>query len=212
MSQQMMFPESEGQSSQQDAEQYKPYYWSSTPLNSKSNKTGDMPKNEHPSTFEETIPPYSYPAQGMAIPPSQTYTASGKQTGQAQQRHAKRQQFSPDGDAFEYGYRPYQNRASYNYAAQQVPPWARPQRHNGSGLRWLVLIVLGAVFLHPLLWLVGHLLAALGILIGVTIFALLLPLIFVLVLAGFAAMFVLGTLSVLGFGARRRRYRGGPWW
>lgn len=211
MSQHMMFPESEGQQSQQDAEQYKPYYWSSTPPNAASSKTGDMPKNEHPSTFEDTIPPYSYPAQGMAAP---HYIEADKQTGQTRQQHAKRQQFSPDGDAFEYGYRPYQNQARYNYAAQQVPPWARPQQHNGRGLRWLVFIILGIVFLQPVLWIVGHLLAVLGILIGVTIFALLLPIIFVLMLAGFVAIFVFGALSVLGINGRRRgwRYRRGPWW
>ncbi len=212
MSQHMMFPESEGQQPQQDAEQYKPYYWSSTPENGKSGKTGDIPKNEHPSTFEDTIPPYSYPAQ--VAPQPQAYTEASKQARQTRQQHTKRQQFSPDGDAFEYGYRPYQNRASYDYAAQQVPHWARPQQHNGRGLRWLVFIILGIVFLQPVLWLVGHLLAVLGILIGVTIFALLLPIIFVLVLAGFIAIFVFGALSALGIGGRRRGqgYRRGPWW
>lgn len=214
MSQHMMFPESEGQQPQPDAEHYKPYYWSSAPENGKSGKTGDMPKNEHPSTFEDTIPPYSYPAQGMAAPQSQAYTEAGKQTGQTRQQHIKRQQFSPDGDALEYGYRPYQHQAGYNYAAQQVPPWARPQQHNGRGLRWLVFIILGIVFLPPVLWLVGHLLAVLGILIGVTIFALLIPIIFVLVLGGFIAIFVFGALSMLGIGGRRRGwgYRRGPWW
>jgi hypothetical protein len=220
MSKQAMFPESEGQQPEEEAEVYKPYYWSTRPVSGKSGKTGDIPKNEHPSTFEDTIPPYSYPAQ-EPMPPVQEQPYAEPVKRQQQQRQ---QPFSPDGDAFEHGYRPYMG--NYNqgkYTAQQVPPWARPQPHNHSVLRWLPLLILGLIFIRPLLFIITHLLAVVGIFVGVAALAILVPIIFVLILAGIISIIVLIVLSSLGIPVWRRRpwggyrrgyWRGpwGPWW
>src|SRR5215469_15507477 len=73
MSQQQLMPEPEssqashktqgkGKQSLFSAEiEVRPYNW---PQRSRSS---DLPKSDHPSTFEESLLPYSYPAQDQAI-------------------------------------------------------------------------------------------------------------------------------------------------
>ncbi len=129
----------------------RPYYWSTKP------NTGNIPKNEHPANFEDSvtnlppIPPYSYqaqdrPVQGAYIPPSSVQ----------QKQQPRYNNLSPDGDAMEHGYRPY---GSYN---SQVPPWARPQHGNKAG-RTILLVVLGFMLIKPLLVLLGALLVFIGV-------------------------------------------------
>lgn len=228
MSQQEMYPQSQGQEQAHDSDveiQAQPYYWSTQPKT-----TGDMPKNEHPSTFEDSIPPYSYPAQDSVqqpyTPPSEPYTEQfgqklreeqPKSTGQ-QQGQAQKQQFSPDGDAFEYGYRPYRQPRSY-----QASPWARPQRSasNRKAFRWMILIGCAFFFYKPILFILAHLLTGIGILFGLAAFAILLPIIIILVLLGVFSVMALIVLSALGvpirpgrmwgqwrrYNGRRRRWR-----
>ena len=121
-------------------------------------------KEEHPSTFEESIPPHSYRAQDSASQRSYdpAYTAHPHETDM-RARRSRRWRFSPDGDALENGYRPYQQRQRMYY---QPPMWARPQQHSGLRLlRWLALVVLAILLIKPLLILLGALfLAGLGIL------------------------------------------------
>ena len=62
MNQQEFFSEGQDQQPLESEIQAQPYYWSTRP----KAKTGDVPKNEHPSTYEESIPPYSYRAQESA--------------------------------------------------------------------------------------------------------------------------------------------------
>ncbi len=125
----------------------RPYYWSTKP------NTGNIPKNEHPANFEDSvadlppIPPYSYQAQDRPAQGSYTTTPP-----QQKQRHT----FGPDGDAMEHGYRPY---GSYN---RQVPPWARPQRGNNAG-RVILFVILGFMLIKPLLWVLGGLLLFVGV-------------------------------------------------
>ena len=62
MSQQEFFSGSQGKNErelnhEEDAELYE------QPYKAKPSKTRDMPKSEHPSTYEDSIPPYSYRAQ-----------------------------------------------------------------------------------------------------------------------------------------------------
>lgn len=119
----------------------RPYYWSTKP------NTGNMPKNEHPANFEDSvsaIPAYSYQAQDRP--------AQGTYTNTPPQRHT----FSPDGDAMEHGYKPY---GSYN---MQVPPWARPQHGNKSG-RIILFVIIGFLLIKPLLILLGALLLFVGV-------------------------------------------------
>ena len=136
----------------------RPYYWSTRP------NTGNIPKNEHPANFEDSIaglppiPPYSYQAQDR--PTQGTYMNTPPQ----QQQQARRNNLSPDGDAMEHGYRPY---GSYQ---RQVPPWARPQRGNKAG-RVIIFVILGFMLLKPLLALLGFLLLAGVALVGLFVVA-----------------------------------------
>ncbi len=181
MSQQQLVPEPQDESttdSQENEEIYQHLY---------KPRSSDMPKEEHPSTFEETIPPYSYHAQDRITqsPADPAHSAHFHETN-ARQRQSRRQRFSPDGDALENGYRPHQQQ---QYS--RVPPWARPQpQRNSHVLRWLILIVIAIIFIKPLLALIGGLFIA-----GVTVLGLiiLIPVIVlgILIIAGFV-------LAVLG--------------
>ncbi|GAC1399726.1 MAG: hypothetical protein NVSMB49_10530 [Ktedonobacteraceae bacterium] len=172
----------------------RPYYWSTRP------NTGNIPKNEHPANFEDSIadmsliPPYNYQAQDR---PAQETTYATTPPLQAKQRsqQSQRQQFSPDGDAMEHGYRPY---GSYS---RQVPPWARPQGGNKAA-RLLLFVVLGFMLMKPLLWILGALLVFAGIAFAA-----------LLLLAGFVVISMLIVFAALGrplpFGIFRSRRR--PW-
>jgi hypothetical protein len=116
-----------------------------------------------------------------------------------------RQQFSPDGDAYEQGYRVH---SRYN-AWRTVPPWARPQPRMKSVVRLALLIILGLLLIKPLLILIGLLIA----IIGLTFLVVVLPVIFVL---GIVSI-ILIALRV-AFWQRRIHYRQnysrvwrGPW-
>ena len=134
----------------------RPYYWSTKP------NTGNIPKNEHPANFEDSvadlppIPPYSYQAQDR--PAQGAYT----NTPPLQQQQARHNTLSPDGDAMEHGYKPY---GSYH---SQVPPWARPQRGNKAG-RVIIFVILGFMLLKPLLAVLGFLLLAGVALVGLLV-------------------------------------------
>jgi hypothetical protein len=169
----------------------RPYYWSTQP------NTGNIPKNEHPANFEEsiaTMPPiplYSYKAQDRPSMQNNTDTPP-------QQLGRQRQQFSPDGDALEHGYQPYGN------YSRQVPPWARPQRGNHVG-RVIFLIIAGFLLIKPLLLLLGALLFAAGL------FFLLLLLAVFAVIALVIASVALGRPLLFGMFRKHgplRRWRG----
>ena len=170
----------------------RPYYWSTKP------NTGNIPKNEHPANFEDSIadlppiPPYSYqaqdrPAQGM-------YTNTPPQ----QQQQARYKNLGPDGDAMEHGYRPY---GSYH---SQVPPWARPQRGNKAG-RTIIFLIIGFMLIKPLLALLG----VLFLLAGVALAGL-------LVVVGFALVSILIVFGLMGrrppFGFFRSPRQGRRWY
>lgn len=218
MSQQEMYPQSQEGDSEIPAQ---PYYWSTAP---KTSKTGDMPKNEHPSTFERSIPPYSYQAQEAQQreqEPETRYAHTDKlgqgRMAQSKQEGARRQRrFSPDGDAFEQGYRPFPTGQQW----QQAPWWARPQRNNLGVFRWVILIGLAVLFAKPLLFILVLLLKGIGLLLGLAAFAILLPIMIVLVLAGVFSVMALIALSALGvpirprtvWGRWRSYRRGGSVW
>jgi hypothetical protein len=168
----------------------------------KTPKSGNVPKDEHPSTFEATIPPYSYRAQDAASRRAYdpAHTAHPHETDERARRD-RRRRFSPDGDALENGYRPYQQQQMYH----QVPSWARPQQHNGPHvLRWIVLIVLGIILVKPLLILMGALfLAGLGMLA----FIILVPLIVI-----GAVLVIALILTIFGLVLGRAVWRGGWRW
>lgn len=148
-----------------------------------------MPKEEHPSTFEETIPPYSYRAQDRVTQntPDPAHGAHFHETN-ARERQSRRRRFSPDGDSLENGYRPYQQQQS-----SQVPSWARPQPQKHSHfLRWLVLIVLAIVLIKPFLVLIGALFLA-----GLTVLAFIILIPFIILGVFLLAAFVLAILGIV---------------
>jgi hypothetical protein len=194
VSQQQLVPEPQDGSSsdsQGNEEIYKRPY--------KSARSGNMPKDEHPSTFEETIPPHSYRAQDRVThnTPDPRSGAHFHETN-AHERQSRRRRFSPDGDALENGYQPYrQQQRVYT----QVPPWARPQQHkNRHVLRWIVMLILAIILIKPLLILIGGLFLAGLTLLG---FIILIPLIVLgaLLLAGLV-------LAILGIVLGRAVWRG----
>lgn len=206
MSQQDFYPQSEENKENADIP-VQPYYWST------KQKTGDMPKNEHPSTFEESIPPYGYKAQDTASSASSASSTQKQQSEQRsgatyEQRTHQRKGFSPDGDAFETGYRPYATMQQ-----QYAPPWARPQRNRMGPWRWIILIALGFIFLRPLLWIAGILIAAIGVLFGAVLLAVLLPVIIIVALLAVFSVMALIVMAVLGIPFRPWRWRGyrGRW-
>ena len=194
MSQQQLVPEPQDGSmrvAQENEEIYQHPYKSARVRNA-------MPKEEHPSTFEETIPPFSYRAQDRVTQntPDPARGAHFHETN-ARERQSRRRRFSPDGDALENGYRPYQQQQRMSY---QVPPWARPQQQRHSHfLRWFVLVVVAIVLIKPLLVLIGGLFLA-----GLTVlaFIILIPLIVLGVLLLAAVV-----LAILGLVLGRAMWR-----
>ncbi len=156
----------------------------------------DAPKDEHPSTFEDSIPPYSYQAQSSAFNDQQ---ASVEGVG----REGPRPQ---DGGGSEQRYRP----SSYNqYNPQwQVPSWARPQRHKGNKvMRWIVLIVLALLLIKPIVFLATIALGALALILGAVVLALLLPILILLgILLAFAVMTLI-VIRMLGIPIRPSHFR-----
>jgi hypothetical protein len=212
MSQQEFAPEpgshGEGSGNGEDEIYYPqhPYYWSVKPENE------GAPRDEPPSSYvESTISP-GYQAQDNAANVKQgTYgTNAGDQ--QSSGNENARQQYAPDGDAFEQGYGPFGSyNSNYGWYGRGVPPYAqaagyrRMQRR--SPLRMVFLVLLIFLLIKPILILAGLFLATIGVLIGGA-------LLFVLLMA----FFVIGMgmfRMALWPGYRRRGlywYRRGRWW
>jgi hypothetical protein len=178
MSQQEFVSPSQSQQSQgehelNDDETYSPqhpYYWS-------PNKAG-VPRDEPPSSYDEPMVQRGYQAQDRTTDTKDQTSTTRRGTGGKQ---VQRQQFSPDGDAYERGYRMYHQ---YN-ARPNVPPWARAQPQQKNVARLVLFIVLGLMLIGPIL----HLLAGLLILVIGTVF-------FALLLAFFVIM-IIGILSFI---------------
>lgn len=177
------FQEQEQPTLEDDEIEYspQPYYWSTQPGKG-------APKDEPASLSDEPMVQADYPgdyqhgyvaqdnrsntAGAKFIPPTREQSNRGKSEWRSQ---TQRQHFSPDGDSFEHQYRPY----GVNKQQWSAPPWARPQRHHRGAAGWFWLIVLGLVFMGPLLHFIGALLAVAGIII----LTLLVPFLFVAMLA-----------------------------
>ena len=205
-------PQSDGQDALNDEDeiyqpQY-PYHWSG-----KLNKEGG-PRDEPPSSYGEPTIQRGYQAQDSASTAKQQNSAPntnspGQQWSGSRSRGAGRQ-FGPDGDAFEQGYRPYN---SYNtgQGGQGVPPWARPQPRRRGSMGWIFIVIFAFFMIRPIFGLFGLLFAG----IGVTVFAIVLPIILLLMMLSILR-FILR--SALWPGRYRRgpgsywNRRGGPFW
>ncbi len=185
--------QSQGEHELNDDETYSPqhpYYWS-------PNKAG-VPRDEPPSSYDEPMVQRGYQAQDRSADSKRQQSAihRSRSGNPGEQQRAQRQQFGPDGDAYERGYRMYHQ---YN-AGRNVPPWARAQPRQKNVARMVLLIVLGLMLIGPIL----HLLAGLLILVIGTVF-------FALLLAFFVIM-IIGILSfIFRVPLRRRRSPFPPW-
>jgi hypothetical protein len=190
MSQQEFFPSPQSSKRDELADveiaPQRPISWSS------KFKTGDVTKNEHPSTYEEeSLPLYSYPAQDRRS------TASGRTTQGEQSRMSPnttststrqrtQQSFSPDGDAMEYGYRPHRSTTTQ----------ARSLRKGRNTILRVVVLVFCLILLLKLL---PFLATVFVTLLGIGLFLILLPILIVLAFVIIFGGLVLLLLSRLGF-------------
>ncbi len=190
MSQQEFVPESQAQQSQRehalnDDEVYHPQY----PYNWSPNNAS-APRDEPPSSYDEPMIQRGYQAQDDAA-------GTKRQAWAPHERSAPQgQRFSPDGDAYEQGYR------SYNV----VPPWARVQPQKKNVPRLVLLIVLGLILIKPILVLFTFLLVAIASIVGLTFLAIVLPLIVVV-----GIVTILLFILRVAFWQNSRRYRRPPW-
>ena len=196
MSQQEIMPEpqSNGEQSGNEEDIYtaQPYYWSTQP-----DDAAPRPKEEPASGYDEALTQndyangyqpqnevaYSYPEDKNSAKATDTFSQTqGQQQQQQQQQQFQSQQernpYSPDGDAFESEYNPYSAYNSYNgdtgwQTQQSAPPWARPQRMQRGGFRWIWLVILAFLFMGPLIRFIGFAFFAIFpvLFIGLIIFA-----------------------------------------
>ena len=165
---QQMFDSEENQQQEQQEQQSQQGWWASEPSR-KNAKMRETPKNEHPSTFEEPFAaafPYDTLSQDTvdSTIDSTDSTATNQdgekiayQNGYAGYTgNSQQYSFSPDGDAMESGYRPYN---AYNPTANAstptyVPSWARPQHNNSVGrilAKVILILVVGMLILKVII-------------------------------------------------------------
>ena len=208
MDQQEFVPRS--QSEEQQAQDEKaidypaqPYYWSTRP---------NAPKDEPTSLYDvpmvqsDALNDYQngYVAQ-EAKDPSQRGEKIDTSRPLTSAFQAQQQQFSPDGDAYEYQYRQH----NAGYQQMSFPPFARPRMRNPA--RWIWLIILGLIFFEPLMHILGAFLAVAGVIALVLLFPFILALLVGVPIMLFRAIRGLGRT---GNGQRRWRYTNrwrGPW-
>jgi len=195
-------------------DQAQPYYWSTKPNTPKDEPTSlyDVPMvqsdslNDYQNGYMARKTVEDTENTGDTSQREGKIDTSGKLTHSSQAQRQKKQ-FSPDGDAYEFQYRP-NNAGNVQWGA---PPFARPQLRRRNPARWFWLVVLGLIFLGPLMRVLGVLLAA----IGVIILVLLLTFFLVLLVAIPFILFRVGRrLGLVGNRQRRWRYSNswrGPW-
>lgn len=142
------------------------------PSYSQYRTSSDMPKRDHPADFDATIPPYSYQAQDSAKQRQGEDTAHTTYQQPRQKNERSRQEpphTSRIGDTFQQGYRFYQRQHQRFFASEQ----GRPMQPVASKPNWTILLILGLVLLCAL------------------------PILIKLLLLLFAALIVLGFVSLL---------------
>lgn len=189
MSQQELMPEPQSSRSSQESymtQSQDRQSWLDAEINEqisnrprRSNIT-DLPKSDHPATFEDSLPPYSYPAQNQ---PMVTQRSTTEQSNQWQQ------QAQPPYTRTAWGtYQPYNQ---YN-PQQQVPRWNQPQDSSMGTSRWIGLVLLALILLVsiPMLCSIG------AIFVSIVFVFSLLPVIFAF--APIAFFLLIPLLRVLG--------------
>jgi len=177
MDQQEFVPESQEQRRQkQDGKQTSTYY----------QKTGNGPKEEHPSTFEDTVPPYVYRAQDS-------------RHSSSQQAETRTNQRRTDAAAPGRGSRSSTRQQQQSHTYQRMRG-TRPQYWWKPIVRWALLILLVIILIRILPFIVVLILSVLGILAV----ALLLPIFILLGLVAAVVIIALIVLSMLGIPIRHR--------
>jgi hypothetical protein len=150
MSQQELMPEPQSSKSSQESYQEQSqsqgrYSRSSTETYAQSyskpqrSRTSNLPKADHPSTFEDSLPPYSYPAQDQTMFRQQPRPEQNTQWQQQEQNR----QYGPAREVPTNAYQPY---SQYN-GQQQTPSWTQPQEHTIGSSRWVGMLLLVLVLL-----------------------------------------------------------------
>jgi hypothetical protein len=198
MSQQEFFPSPQSSKRDELADveiaPQRPISWSS------KFKTGDVTKNEHPSTYgEESLPPYSYRAQDRRSTATQgAQLRMSPNTTSTSTRQRTQQSFSPDGDAMEYGYRPHRSTTTR----------ARSLRKGRNTILRVVVLVFCLILLLKLL---PFLATVFVTLLGIGLFLILLPILIVLAFVIIFGGLVLLVLSRLGFPVWRNLFGRHRW-
>jgi hypothetical protein len=218
MSEQELMPEPQAQE-QQLAEidkreiQYSPRaFGQQAPIDGKA-----LPKDEPPSSYDEPMTSLSVNRDYQHGYTAQSYTTYSHQQQVSNTTSSGQQHNSADGDAYERHYRP--NYANYaqgqHYQQWNVPSWARPQTQNRSGMSIFWLIILGLIFIGPLM----HLLGILFAFIGVLFLLIFVPLMLFMVIG--VPLIIMRALArpFMGVGWRRNTFwmgyrprRRGMWW
>jgi hypothetical protein len=150
MSQQELMPEPQSHQSSQASGRGR-QSWSGTEIKAQihswpqRSKTTDLPKSDHPATFEDSLPQYRYPVQDQ---PTLMQQSSSEHSTQWQQ-----QAQSQDAGIGTSTYQPY---SQYN-APQQVSWWTQPQENSMDISKWvgLALLVLVMLMSIPVLCSIG---------------------------------------------------------
>jgi hypothetical protein len=101
-------------------------------------RNSELPKSDHPSTFEDSLPLYSYPAQDQALSTQQRNPEQNIQ----RQRQARTHDASTDRTISTDTYQSYSQ-----YNAQQQTPWWISQPHKVDNSKWIGLLLLALVLL-----------------------------------------------------------------
>jgi hypothetical protein len=212
MSQQELMPEPQSSRSSQEsynAQSQGKQSWSSAEVNiqpysrTRRSRTSDLPKSDHPATFEESLPPYSYPAQDQTMFRQQSKPEQNTRwQQQARNRDAGTSKETPTGA--------YQSYSQYN-PQQQAPWWAQSQENTMDTSKWIGLLLLVLVLLVsiPVLCSIGT------VFVSVVFIFSLLPV--VLAFAPIAFFLLIPLFRVLGPDSHdnRRRHRSRydhSWW
>jgi hypothetical protein len=150
-----------------------PYYWSTQPSKRGVPKEAPVEDPDEPMLYNDYADDYQHgyvarTANRDSYAQASVPIVNGPRV-QSQSASSKKQQFSPDGDAFERQYRRYGNNVQWN-----VPFWARPQRQPRGPARLILFIILGVILIGPLLHVLGALLVVAAV-VGVILLTLLFP-------------------------------------
>lgn len=143
MSQQELMPEPQSSRASDTRQSQKKQPWSGMHLYPYNwphrSKIADSPKSDHPSTFEESLPPYSYPAQDQHLA---SRWSPSEQSFQWQQRDAAKTRTNN----FTGSYPIY----SYYNSPHYVPRWTPSSDKSIKLSKWIGILLLVTFLLFSL--------------------------------------------------------------